>query len=336
MLRLSPLKIATPTSLAEASAILTEHGPAARILAGGTDFLPNLKHRIYGNVSQLVSLRRIAGLDRIEVQEGKLHLGAGVRLSRLAADDTVRAHYPALALAVGEIASPQIRNMATLGGNLCLDTRCMYINQTEFWREALGGCLKALGDTCHVVPGGRHCVAAFSADSPIALLALEAEVEIAHHRGSRVIRLEELYNSDGVSHLNLQPGEIVAAVRVPLQPGRRLAFRKWSVRRSIDFPLVNVALRIDVDDADRIRDAVAVVGVLGARPRILPSLARLCRGHQMDATLAEEIGDFIFQKCRPVPNVPYDHLYRRDMLRVQARRAALNLIPGAGLSVRDA
>ena len=335
MLRLQPFALKSPQSLEEAVELLSRQRGQARILAGGTDLLPNLKHRIYGEVPMLVSLRRIAELQRIERQDDQLILGAGVKLAQLEKSELVREAYPALALTFGEIASPQIRNMATLGGNLCLDTRCTYINQTEFWREALGGCLKALGDVCHVVPKGRNCVAAFSADSPIALIALEAEVDIAGPEGERSLLLAELYNSNGVYHLNLQPGEIVTRVRVPVVPNRKLAFRKWSVRRAIDFPLVNVALRIDTTDSGEIVDAVAVVGVLGAKPRVLDSIEAICAGQTMNPELAEAIGDFVFSKCRPVPNVPYDHLYRRDMLRVQARRAALNLMPGSNLSVRD-
>ncbi len=335
MLRLHPFELKFPTNLREASRLLEEGKGFVRLLAGGTDLLPNMKHRIYGDVAVLVSIRDIAGLDRIEIEKDHLYIGAGSRLSKLAANEWIRNLYPALAMTIGEIASPQIRNMATLGGNLCLDTRCTYINQTEFWREALGGCLKAIGSVCHVVPKGKNCVAAFSADSPIALIALEAEVELFGPDGYRRMPLLDLYRSDGVYHLNLAYGEIVTGVRIPIRPRRKLAFRKWSVRKSIDFPLVNVALRVDTTERGEIEQAVAVVGVVGAKPRVLPGLTGFCAGKKMSPELAEAIGDYVFQKCRPVPNVPYDHLYRRDMLRVQAKRAALCLIPGHPLRVRE-
>ncbi|RMD97133.1 MAG: hypothetical protein D6814_10095, partial [Calditrichaeota bacterium] len=142
--------------------------------------------------------------------------------------------------------------------------------------------------------------------------------------------------TDGVRHLNLQPGEILTRVRIPLRPHRRMAFRKWSVRHAIDFPLVNIALRVDETADGEITDAVAVVGVLAARPRVLKNLNSLCQGKRMSPDLAADIGELIYEKCRPLPNVPYDAAYRREMLRVQAKRAALCLVKGAKLQVRDA
>ncbi|MFQ5629323.1 MAG: FAD binding domain-containing protein, partial [bacterium] len=233
------------------------------------------------------------------------------------------------------VASPQIRNMATLGGNLCLDTRCTYINQSDFWRGALGGCLKADGDVCHVVPGGRNCVAAFSGDTAIALIALEAKIDIVGPTGKRTIPLPELYNANGAYHLNVQPGEILTQVHIPRVPNRRLSYRKWSVRQSIDFPLVNVAIRIDETPDGMIEDLVAVVGVLAARPKVLNKLADRCRGQKLSEDMAAQIGEAVYKKCKPLPNVPYDHVYRREMLRVQAKRAVMNLLPGQEMRVRE-
>ena len=333
MLRLSPFHMKIPNTLDEAIRLLEKGG--ARILAGGTDLVPNLKHRIYGDVPRLVSLQRIATLKHIELREHELVFGSGVTLAQIALSEQVRQCHPALALAAANVASPQIRNMATLGGNLCLDTRCTYINQTEFWRGALGGCLKADGDVCHVVPGGRNCVAALSGDTTIALMALEATVDIAGPSGTRTIALPELYNANGASHLNVQQGEILTAVHIPRLVGRRLSYRKWSVRQSIDFPLVNVAIRVDEKPDGEIEDVLAVVGVIAARPKVVTKLADLCRGQKLSAALAEEIAVMVHKQCKPLPNVPYDHLYRRDMLRVQAKRAVLNLLPGQEMQVRE-
>lgn len=335
MLRLSPFQLKIPASVPEALELLERHAGEVRLMAGGTDLLPNLKHDIYGDVPIIVSLSRIASMKSVEESETDLTIGAGVSLSQMAQHDRVRKNYPALALAAGQVASPQIRNMATLGGNLCLDTRCTYINQTEFWRGALGGCLKADGEVCHVVPGGQNCVAALSGDTTIALIALEATVEIEGPQGKRNIALPDLYRTNGASHLTLQPGEIVTKVHLPRRKNRRLSYRKWSVRQSIDFPLVNVAIRIDETEAGEIDDAVAVVGVLAARPKILHKLGEQYRGQKLSAAIAEEIGEAVYKQCKPLPNVPYDHLYRRDMLRVQARRAVLNLLPGAEMRVRE-
>lgn len=335
MLRLSPFQLKMPNTFDEAIGLLHGENSNTRILAGGTDLLPNLKHRIYGEVPQLVSLRRIDQLNRIELNKKKLVIGAGMTLTQIAQSEQVSECYPALALAAANVASPQIRNMATLGGNLCLDTRCTYINQTEFWRGALGGCLKAEGDVCHVVPGGRNCVAAFSGDTAIALIALEAMVEIIGQAGKRTIPLPELYNANGAYHLNLQQGEILTQVSIPRIPNRRLSYRKWTVRQSIDFPLVNVAIRIDEKPDGTIEDLVAVVGVIAARPKMVTRLADLSCGQKLSADLAAEIAEVVYKQCKPLPNVPYDHLYRRDMLRVQAKRAVLNLLPGQEMRVRE-
>lgn len=334
MLRLTPFELRHPASLTEAIECLVQT-PAARVLAGGTDMLPNLKHRIYGDLPVLVSLRKLAELRGISHDNHGITIGACEKLSAIARQPLISDAYPALALAAATVASPQIRNMATLGGNLCLDTRCTFINQTAFWRHALGGCLKAEGTKCHVVPGGQNCVAAFSGDMAIALIALEASAEIAGPDGTRSLPIAELYSADGRHHLNLQPGEILTRVHVPIRRGRRLAFRKWSVRQSIDFPLVNVAIRVDETPQGKIADLVAVVGVLASRPKVLTKIADLCRGKKLAEELAGEIGEAVYRACKPVPNVPYDHEYRREMIRVQARRAAMCLLPGHAMQVRE-
>lgn len=334
MLRLDPFQLKMPSHLDEALELLADPGRKARILAGGTDLLPNLKHRIYGEVPLLVSLRRIEALRGIQITDSMLTIGAGTTLADFSRNELVRRHYPALAGAAANVASPQIRNMATLGGNLCLDTRCTFINQSEFWRDALGGCLKANGSVCHVVPGGRNCVAALSGDTAIALAALEATVELQGLSGTRSIPVLELYRADGAAHLTLAPGEILTRVHVPLRANRRLAYRKWSVRRSIDFPLVNVALRLDKNPDGTIAELVAVVGVLAARPKVITRLSQELSGHALNAGMTETIAEAIFRQCRPVPNVPYDPAYRREMLRVQAKRAVMNLLTGELQHVR--
>ncbi len=304
-------------------------------LAGGTDLLPNLKHRLYPQTEAVLSLRDLPELRGVELTTEELIIGAGERLADLNTHAQIIEAFPALAAMFGTIASPQIRNMATLGGNLCLDTRCRYINQTDFWRGALGGCLKSHGDQCHVVPGGKNCVAAFSGDAAIALIALEAEIELVSVRGERRMALAQLYRSNGAAHLNLEPDELLTRVFIPRIPGRTLTFRKWSVRRSIDFPLVNIALRLDSNASGEPQALVAVVGVLAARPKVFPRLLDLLENNQLDDSGIEKISDFLYKKCAPLPNVPYDPTYRKEMLRVQARRALQSLMKGEFTDVRE-
>ncbi len=335
MLRPKPFDHKTCFSLKEALHLLDDSAGGIKILAGGTDLLPNLKHRLYPETGAVLSLRNLPELRGVETQQNELIIGAGERLADLSSHPALVATLPALAATFGTIASPQIRNMATLGGNLCLDTRCRYINQTDFWRQALGGCLKSHGDQCHVVPGGKNCVAAFSGDAAIALIALEAEVELLSVQGQRRIPLVQLYRSNGAAHLALNPNELLSRIFIPLISGRKLAFRKWSVRRSIDFPLVNLAVRMDSDAGGNVQKLVAVVGVLAAKPKVFPRLADLLESGTLDARGIETIADFLFRKCAPLPNVPYDPGYRKEMLRVQARRALHALLQEDLLSVRQ-
>jgi len=305
------------------------YGDSGRIIAGGTDLVANLK---LGTIraDALVSLSAIDGLTGISTGEhGDLLIGATTTLTTVAESDLVRRHAPALAHAVGRIASPQIRNMATLGGNLCLDTRCRYINQSDLFRTALGGCLKSHGSECHVVPGGKNCVAALSCDSAPVLIALGAELFLeGGSDGPRTMPLASFYSSDGLKHTRNEAGEIITAIRVPEQPEHaHVVYRKWAQRRSIDFPLVSVALRLETDDAkEHLVGGMVVVGTLGPKPRIL-SLDKLS-GDALNDDLATTLGALAAGRCKPLPNIPYDAEYRRRRLGVETKRATLALLEG--------
>lgn len=327
MLRLPQFDVHLPTSVAQATQLLAIHGRNARVVNGGTDIVPNAKLGMTP-LGHAVLLRDIAELHGIALVDGALELGASTRLATLATDPLVRQYLPALAHAAARIASPQIRNMATLGGNLCLDTRCRYINQSELWREALGGCLKSHGTECHVVPGGQGCVAALSADTVPVLIAYGATVQIANGQADaaaqRTTALDALYDADGTRHVRLGDAEVLTLVRVPCPTAQvRVGYRKWAVRNSIDFPLVSVALRLQTDAAQLLVAGKLVVGVLGPRPRVL-DLARLA-GRPIDAALGRELGQWAFDRCRPLPNVPYDAEYRRERLAVEVRRLCAQL-----------
>ena len=336
MLRLRPFTLHQPTTVAAALALLSEAGEGARLIAGGTDLLPNMKlQRLDAEV--LISLAGLEGFDGLAWSDQRLRLGAGLRLADLAADRQVRALLPVLAEAAARVAGPQIRNMATVGGNVCLDTRCRYINQGELFRQALGGCLKSHGDVCHVVPGGKGCVAALSSDLAPALLALDAVAHIVGPGGARVCPMRAFYNTDGLHHIDLAADEILVALEVPLVgPQVALAGGKWAVRRSIDFPQLNYCLRLDLDATDptRLNGGLLVVGVLGPRPRQL-RLDGLA-GAVVDADLADRLAAMAFSKCRPLANVPGDPVYRRRRLAVEVKRATLALCAAATLAARTA
>ena len=328
MLRLPQFGVVAPETIDEVVAAL--QAPGARLVAGGTDIVPNLKHRL-DRPPTLVSLSRVAGLRTVERDDtnGVMRIGAGMTLTAVSEHDEVRTLFPSLAEAAGSVASPLIRNMGTLGGNVNLDTRCRYVNQTEFWRSAIGGCLKSEGDVCHVVPGGRNCVAAMSSDTVPVLIGLDATAVLVGPAGRREVPLADYFHADGTRHTVRADDEVTTEIIVPLpRAPLRCAYRKWTVRKSIDFPLVSVALRFDLE-----RDAVdapitavrVVVGVLGAKPREVTRLDDVLGKRLSDPEVAELVSERVHKQCKPLENVPYEAPYRRRMLQVHTRRAILEL-----------
>lgn len=344
MLRMKPFDYTRPTSVESATELLNKQDRQARAIAGGTDLLPNLKlgstqADLLVSLADLPALRGIRGLSDDEMTTAQPHeveIGGATTLAEICQDTLLRAVLPQLVQAVERIASPQIRNRATLAGNLCLDTRCRYINQSDLFREALGGCLKSHGDECHVVPGGQNCVAAMSCDTAPILIALGARLAlVGGENGARELSLAEFYNTNGLQHTNLQPGELIAAVRVPVPAvGVLVTYRKWARRNSIDFPLVSVGVRLEVlvdgaselsgDDGVVLSGGLVVVGVLGPRPRVIR--LRGLVGRKIDEAFATEVGALVVRRCRPLENVPYSAAYRRRRAGVEAARAVRSLV----------
>ncbi len=320
MMGLPPFTLARPKAVAEAVALLREGGPRTRLLAGGTDLLVNLKHRLYA-VDTLVALEGIAELSGIRDEaDGTLVLGANERLADLAADPRVRVRATALAEAAAEVAHPQARQMGTLGGNVCLDVRCRWVNRTPFWRDSLGGCLKSEGDVCHVVPKGKNCVAALSGDTLVALVALRAEAVVVGPEGERRVPVEALRGKDGREPLTLKPAEILVALRIPPTCAeRRTGYQKWAVRGAVDFPLVAVALAADVREGGRVHDIRIAVGVLGPRPKVVTGLEAF-DGEPLGGDLGRALAERVCRQCTPLANILYEPGYRRRLLGVLVKR----------------
>jgi len=324
MMTLPDLNVLRPASVAEAVEALRAN-PGSRVLAGGTDIVPNLKYGMY-DTRHLVALRGLAGeLRYARDVGGDLFLGAMCTIDELARSELVRARLPALADACSQIAGPQLRRMGTLGGNLCLDTRCVYINQSHFWRNALGYCLKKDGTVCHVVAGGKRCVAAASNDTAPVLLALGASVKTVSPRGAREMPLREFYLSDGIHNTALEPDEILTEVRVPAAAAaRKQAFAKLRTRAAIDFPALNLAVALDLDGS-RVRSVSLAVSALAARPALIKGLEDL-HGRTADALFADELGRRAHKQCKPLTNIGIDPEWRRDVLPVLVRRTVLRAI----------
>ena len=325
MMTLPAVDVLRPSTVAEAVAQLAAH-PGARLLAGGTDIVPNLKYGMY-DTQHLVALRGLSReLRYVRVEgDGEIRLGALCSIDELSRDAVVRDKLPALADACAQIAGPQLRRMGTLGGNLCLDTRCVYINQTYFWRSALGFCLKKDGTVCHVVAGGQRCVAAASNDTAPVLLTLDASVRTASPRGERVMPLEEFYVADGVHNTVLAPDELIVEVRVPAAAaGLRQAFHKLRTRNAIDFPALNLAVALGVEHGT-LRSVSLCVSALAARPALVKGTDDLL-GKPADVRLAQELGRRAHKQCKPLTNIGVDPEWRRDVLPVLVRRTVLRAL----------
>jgi 4-hydroxybenzoyl-CoA reductase subunit beta len=319
---LPQFRLARPRDLEEASAMLAGD-PNARVLAGGTDLVANLRDGLVAP-STLVDLGAIEELATLGASGQGIRIGARVTLARLAADAQIRALVPAIAQAAASVAGPAHRSVATVGGNLCLDTRCVFYNQSEWWRRANRYCLKYRGDVCHVAPQGNSCQAAYSGDLAPALLVLDAEVEIAGAGGPRRIALSDLFVEDGAAHLALRAGEIIAAVHVPAsKKGLRSGYRKARVRGAIDFPLAGVAAALRVEQGVLESLRVALTGT-NSRPFALKGTDEWV-GRALDGTLPAAVGKLVQHQVRPLRTTVTAANYRRQVAAVLAQRLVREL-----------
>jgi len=321
MLRMDGFSYHHATSPQEAVA-LWQSLPDPRYIAGGTDLLPNIKHRII-NPASLIGIA--AALRRGWREEGgTLIIGGGTRLATLARCGAL----PALAQAAGLIASPQIRNMGTIGGNVLLDTRCLFYNQSEFWRKSLGYCLKAEGDWCHVIGGPKTCVAIQSSDTVPVLLVLDASIRLLGPGGERTLSLRELYRFNGMDHLKLHPGELLTEIIVPLPPsGYRSTYRKVRTRDSIDFPQLGLAIGgvfEGTGEAAVARSLDIVVGAINPQPRPIRKLESFLNQPLTDARI-QALSEVVYKRSRPVAAVHGEPRWRRTMAAISTRRAMVEL-----------
>ena len=322
MLTLPAFEWRAPRTLDELLSHLEVHGGESLMVAGGTDAVPNLKHRLH-EPRYVVHLGAIPELRFVRERADGLDLGPLITLAALARHAAVLRDYPVLAKAAQLVAGPQLRNMGTLGGNLCLDTRCTYYNQTWFWRSALGFCLKKDGSVCHVVPAGKRCVAAHSSDVAPVLIALDATLEITGPAGARTLSADEFFVADGIHNNVLQRNEVLTRVHLPAASrGLAAGYQKLRPRRAIDFPMLSVAFAARAEGGT-CRGAKLVVSAIAARPRVIHGVDEAVRGHALDPSLAAALGDLAKRQCRPQTSIPYDADWRHEMVPVFVRRAVL-------------
>lgn len=324
MIRLPPFTYLSPVSVGDAVKLMADHGPEAMLVAGGTDLYPNLKRRQF-EPRVLVGLRGIRDLEGVRrARDGGLAIGAGTTLTTVSRHHEVRGPYAALATAAGAVSTPQLRNMGTLGGNVCVDTRCNYYNQSYQWRKAVNFCMKKDGEICLVAPGSPRCWAVSSSDTAPVLWSLAASVRLAGPGGERVIPISALYQDDGIQYLTKQRGEIVTEIVLPPADGVRSAYRKLRRRGSFDFPVLGVAAAVRMD-GERVIDARIVLGAVASQPREAPEAARLLVGERLTAEVIERAADAAYRPAKPLDNTDLTHPYRKKMTRVYVARALRSL-----------
>ena len=327
---LPPFVLLRPRSLDDALAHLAKHGPEAMIIAGGTDVVPNLRAGLFAPRA-LVDIKGLSDLKGIQFDpEQGLRIGALATIAEIAESPVVRKHYTVLAEAAATVASPVLRNMGTLGGNLCLETRCLWYNQSYFWRKSCGFCLKKDGTVCHVAPGGQRCWAVWSSDTAPALLTLEAELGIASPRQTRWLPLVEFYKNDGMDRMRLARDELVIGVRVPAcTAGLRGGYSKLRIRSAIDYPLAGVAVAMRVEGGVCRSVRMGLTGVNPA-PMLVGDVARLLEDQPYSVELVDEAAHAAIRAGKPLKTSVSTPEYRRDILRVYARRSLTRLWNGNG------
>jgi 4-hydroxybenzoyl-CoA reductase subunit beta len=312
MMRLPLFEFRAPRTLEEAARILDGERANAMPLAGGTDLLPNMKRR-QQVPRTLMSLRHIEDLTRVQFNNSGSRLGACLTLSDIAADPRFRNGLTALSQAAAQVATPHIRNMATLGGNLCLDTRCNYYDQSYEWRKSIDFCLKKDGTTCWVAPGSPKCMAVSSTDTAPALIALGARVRLVSRSEEREVPLSELYNNDGMNYIRRRPDEILAEVLLDSLHGWKSTYWKLRRRGSFDFPVLSVAAAARLSSNGVVEDARIVVGSAASRPLVAADAAKSLVGRPLDHDAIAEAAALAARIAKPLDNTDFDMTWRKKV-----------------------
>jgi 4-hydroxybenzoyl-CoA reductase subunit beta len=302
MLRLPWFEYRAPRSVAEAAAILAGEGPQAMLVAGGTDLYPNMKRR-HQTPKMLVSLRGVAGLRNLNGA-----FGAGLTLTEVVRSEKTPT---ALRQAAAQVATPHLQNMGTLGGNLCLDTRCTYYNQTYEWRKAIDFCLKKDGDICWVATASKRCVAVSSTDTAPALIALGARVVLVSEKETREVAVEDLYRNDGIEYLSRRPDEVLTAVSIPLQ-GWKSTYWKLRRRGAFDFPVLGVAAAARIEGGV-VQEARIALGAVASRPFLVEKAGQFLQGRALDDATIEEAAKTVASRAKPMDNADLDLYWRKEV-----------------------
>ncbi len=306
MMRLPWFEFRAPRSLAEAVTILAGEGPQAMLIAGGTDLIPNMKRR-HQSPKTLISLRGVK-----ELRKSNGTLGSGLTLSDIVHAAGMRDRHRALWQAAAQVATVHLRNMGTLGGNLCLDTRCTYYNQNHEWRKAIDFCLKKDGDICWVATASKRCVAVSSTDTAPALIALDAKVKLVSTQGEREVPLAALYNNDGIDYLTRRADEILTEVAIPA--GWSSSYWKLRRRGAFDFPVLGVAAAVKLAQDGTVQEARIALGAAASRPFLVEKAGEFLKGRKLTDDAIAEAGALVASRAKPMDNTDLDLYWRKDVV----------------------
>ena len=320
MLRLPTFQYHRPTSAKTAVDLIREHGESARFVAGGTDLYPNMKRR-HQNADHLISLADVEELHGIDGDgvDGSLSIGAMTTLREIEQHPKIQAQYPGLATAVALISSPLLRNMGTIGGNLLLDTRCGYYNQTEEWRDAIDYCMKERGAICWVAPSSPRCWAVQSSDAVPLLCAIDAEVTLLSADGERRVMMDALYRDDGIDYTTKRTDELLTRLHLPALGGWTSNYRKLRRRDTIDFPVLGVGACVHMD-GEVIESARVRIGGVGSHPITASETEAALAGQKPTAELLRDAAQLSFKPSRTMDNTDSEVVYRKKMTPIYVRR----------------
>jgi 4-hydroxybenzoyl-CoA reductase subunit beta len=312
MMRLPLFEFRTPRTVEEAARVLDGEGPSSMVLAGGTDLLPNMKRRQQGPRT-LISLRQVEGLSGVQWDGTGTRIGPCATIAEIAQDTRFRNGGSALWQAASVVATPHIRNLATLGGNICLDTRCSYYDQNYEWRKAINFCMKKDGEICWVATGSPKCMAVSSTDTAPALIALGAIVRLRSRGEEREIPLADLYNNDGMNYLTRRPNEILTEIRLGSLHGWKSAYWKLRRRGSFDFPVLSVAAAARFSASGVVEEARIVLGAVASRPLVATEAANALLGRPLIEQSIEEAATLAARLAKPLDNTDFDMSWRKKV-----------------------
>jgi 4-hydroxybenzoyl-CoA reductase subunit beta len=324
MTTLPEFEVYIPESVKEALAFLSENKGRAKIVAGGTDLLPSLKQRLF-EPQFLIDIKPLAELQGIRtLDNGDISIGALTTITEIAADPFITAELPVLQQAAATVAGPSLRNVGTIGGNVCLDTRCYWYNQSYFWRASCGFCIKKDGSVCHVAPGSKKCWAVSSADTPAALLTLDATFQLSSASGDRILSSSEFFLNDGQRRTIMRPDELLTEILIPAASrGYVGRYEKFRLRGSVDYPLAGVAISAKKTNGS-IEDLRVALTAVNPRPVMLGDLFSETV-NLTGADLVDAVRKLAMKTAKPLKTSASTMEYRRHMLGVMIKRSLQSL-----------